>query len=97
MAEQNPYSLVAAVRRQWIFGLVVLATVVSVAVGALGQIREAGFFLAGVMGLGAVLRLVVDPERISGLVVRSRPLDVAFMVVLAVGLAVLAATTPNLD
>jgi hypothetical protein len=55
---------------------------------ALHHVRAGGYVLAGAVGLAALLRLVLPTSRSGGLAVRSRAADVATLVALAVGLAV---------
>jgi hypothetical protein len=55
------------------------------------RVRLAGFVVAGGIGLGALLRLVLPTARSGGLAVRSRFVDVLTMAVLAVALAAITA------
>jgi cytochrome c oxidase assembly factor CtaG len=96
MSSRTPYTLAGVARRQWVYGLVALAVALCVGVGALGHTRTAGYLLAGVLLVVALLRLVVDPEKLGGLVLRSRAFDVIVVSLLGASIAVLAATTPNL-
>ncbi len=57
-----------------------------------GQVRWAGFILAGGLGIAAVIRAVLPTERSGGLVVRSRVVDVLTMGLLGVALAVITAS-----
>jgi hypothetical protein len=59
------------------------------AVIGLGQVRWGGLLIAGAMSGAALLRLMLPPARAGGLVVRSRPADVIFLVGMAVGLFVI--------
>jgi hypothetical protein len=63
---------------------------------ATGQVRLAGYVVAGGLGLGALLRLVLPSAHSGGLGVRSRGVDVVTMTVLALALAVITYTL-NLD
>ncbi|MDR6862401.1 DUF3017 domain-containing protein [Phycicoccus sp. 3266] len=54
-----------------------------------GEVRLAGYVMAAGVGLAAVLRLVLPAGRGGGLAVRSRFVDVATLVLLALGLAVI--------
>jgi Protein of unknown function (DUF3017) len=63
---------------------------------AVGRVREGGFIVAGGVGLGALLRLVLPTSRSGGLAVRSRGVDVLTMAALALALAVITQSL-NLD
>jgi hypothetical protein len=67
----------------WAMAPIVLAGVV---LFATGHVRLAGFVVAGGVGFGALLRLVLPTARSGGLAVRSRGVDVLTMAVLAVAL-----------
>ncbi|GAB3433698.1 hypothetical protein GCM10027517_00890 [Phycicoccus ginsengisoli] len=54
-----------------------------------GEVRLAGYVMAASVGLAALLRLVLPAGRGGGLAVRSRFADVATLLVLAGGLAVI--------
>lgn len=68
------------------------AVVVAIVVGA----RPAAFVLAGVLAAAAATRGLARGDGPAGVAVRSRAFDVAVLMVLAVGIAVLAATAPDL-
>jgi hypothetical protein len=86
--------LSAPSRRLDPLALVVLVVGVGVVIAALHHPRP-GMFVAGAgLALGALLRLVLSPQRAGLLVVRQRRLDVVVLVSLAVALTVLAAVTP---
>jgi Protein of unknown function (DUF3017) len=53
------------------------------------EIRLAGYLMAAGLGFAALLRLVLPESRSGGLAVRSRLVDVATMVTLGLGLAVI--------
>lgn len=91
----SPHTLGAALRRQAVLTLALLALAVTVAVGVLHSAPLAARGAAALLGVLAVLRAVLPVRRIGALAVRSRGLDVAVMAVLAIGLAVLS-TSPNL-
>lgn len=96
MTEQrSPHTLGAALRRQAVLTLALLALAVIVAVGVLVSAPVAARGTAALLGVLAVLRVVLPVRSIGALAVRSRGLDVAVMAVLAIGLAVLS-TSPNL-
>jgi hypothetical protein len=52
------------------------------------------YVVAGALGLGALLRLVLRPRAAASLVVRGRHFDVFVLAALAAAIAVLAAVTP---
>lgn len=52
------------------------------------------YVVAGALAVGAVLRLVLRPRAAGSLVVRSRRVDVATLLVLAVAVASITAATP---
>jgi Protein of unknown function (DUF3017) len=86
--------LSAPSRRLEPLALVVLVVGIGVVIAALHHPRP-GMFVAGAgLALGALLRLVLSPQRAGLLVVRQRRLDVVVLVGLAVALTVLAAVTP---
>jgi hypothetical protein len=70
---------------------VVLAVVLSVLV----SFRSGGYALAGVLVAVSVARALLPVRVVGAIAVRSRALDVATTSTLAVGLAVLARTTPG--
>lgn len=60
---------------------------------AFGDIRWGGRLLAGALAFGAVVRTIARPARkAGGLNVRSRVLDVAILLALAVGVLIASAT-----
>lgn len=72
--------------------LVAAALVCGLLVIAFGSVRGGGFVVAGGMLGAALLRLVLRPARAGGLVVRSRPADVLFLVGMALALFVILIT-----
>jgi hypothetical protein len=64
--------------------LVAAALVCGLVVIWLGQVRAGGLIVAGAMLAGALFRLVLPPARAGGLVVRSRTVDVLFLLGMAV-------------
>jgi hypothetical protein len=66
--------------------------VLGVVAFAVGQVRLAGFVIAGALGLAALIRAVLPTERSGGLVVRSRAVDVLTMALLGLALAVITAS-----
>jgi hypothetical protein len=65
------------------------AMILGLAVMGLGHVRAGGIIVAGAMFAAALIRLVLPSARAGALVVRSRPFDVVFLLVLAVGLFVI--------
>jgi len=64
-------------------------------VGVLVSAASAGLVLALLLGILAVLRAVLPVRAVGALAVRSRGLDVAVLLVLAISLGVLS-SSPNL-
>ena len=67
--------------------LVAAGLIAGVVVIGLGNVRIGGLVVAGTLVAAALLRLMLPRAQAGGLVVRSRPTDVAFL--LAMGLALL--------
>lgn len=65
--------------------LVAAALISGLAVIGLGHVRWGGFVVAGTLVAAALLRLMLPRALAGGLVVRSRPADVVFL--LGMGLA----------
>ena len=65
--------------------LVAAALTFGLAMIGFGQVRLGGIVVAGALVVAAMLRLMLSPARSGGLVVRSRPADVVFL--LGMGLA----------
>jgi hypothetical protein len=57
--------------------------------------RKGLYVVAAALLLGAVLRLVLPVRRVGSLAVRSKPVDVLTLLVLAVGVALLAGSVPT--
>ncbi|ACU86198.1 hypothetical protein FM106_08335 [Brachybacterium faecium] len=91
----DPTSLPAAVRRQAVLTLALLVLAGSIVVGVLVSAASAGLVLALLLGILAVLRAVLPVRAVGALAVRSRGLDVAVLLVLAISLGVLS-SSPNL-
>lgn len=66
--------------------LVAAALISGLTVIGLGHVRRGGFVVAGAMFAAALFRLVLPSARAGGLVVRSRPADVLFLLGMAVAL-----------
>lgn len=67
----------------WLIAAVLITGLAAI---GLGQVRGGGLVVAGAMFAAAVLRLVLPSAQAGGLVVRSRPTDVLFMLLMAVAL-----------
>lgn len=74
--------------------LVAGGVAVGILVAALHHPQPGMYVVAGALGLGAVLRLVLRPHNAGSLVIRSRHVDVALLALLAVSVGVIAAVTP---
>ncbi|MFC0675808.1 DUF3017 domain-containing protein [Brachybacterium hainanense] len=92
---RSPYTLRAALRRQTVLVLALLALAVVVAVGASGRAPLAGLLLALLLGVLALLRAVAPTAVVGALAVRGRVTDVAVLGLLAAGVAVVSGA-PNL-
>ena len=66
----------------WLVGAALIS---GLAMIGFGHVRLGGFVIAGTLVAAALLRLVLPRARAGGLVVRSRPADVVFL--LGMGLA----------
>ena len=69
--------------------LVAAALISGLVVIGLGHVRWGGFIFAGTMSAAAMIRLVLPAARAGGLVVRSRLVDVLFLLGMAVALFVI--------
>ncbi|HEX7536170.1 MAG TPA: DUF3017 domain-containing protein [Dermatophilaceae bacterium] len=69
--------------------LVAAALICALAVIGFGSVRWGGLIVAGAMSAGALIRLVLPGRRAGGLVVRSRPADVLFLLGMGVALFVI--------
>lgn len=92
---RSPYTLAAAFRRQAVLTLALCALGGIVILGVLVSVPAAGMLLAVLLGTLAVLRAVLPVRSVGAIAVRSRGLDVAVLLVLAITIAVLS-TSPNL-
>ncbi|ATG53143.1 DUF3017 domain-containing protein [Brachybacterium vulturis] len=92
---RSPFTVSAALRRQGVLTLALCALGVIIVVGVLFSAALAGLLLAVLLGTLAVLRAVLPVRAVGALAVRSRGLDVAVLLVLAISLGVLS-TSPNL-
>ncbi|MGY5766187.1 DUF3017 domain-containing protein [Brachybacterium sp. DNPG3] len=91
----SPFTRRAALRRQRVLTLGLIALGAIVVLGAVGPTPLAGAALAGLLGALALLRLVLPTRSVGALAVRSRGVDVCVLGLLAVGIAVLSGA-PNL-
>ena len=66
----------------WLFAVALIA---GLAVMGFGHVRPGGFVVAGTLVAAGLLRLILPRAQAGGLVVRSRPADVLFL--LGMGLA----------
>jgi F0F1-type ATP synthase assembly protein I len=80
-------------RRDPLFAVLV-GVAAGVILAAVRHPQPGMYVVAGALGLGAVLRLVLRPRDAGSLVVRSRQLDVLVLMTLAVAVGVIAALTP---
>lgn len=92
---QSPYSFSAAVRRQAVLTSALCALGGIILIGVLHSAALAGLLLAALLGILAVLRAALPVRVVGALAVRSRGLDVAVLLMLAIALGVLS-TSPNL-
>jgi purine-cytosine permease-like protein len=81
------------VKRPDPLALVVVVVGVGIAI-ALHRPRTGMYVVCGAMGVAALLRAVLRQRAAGLLVVRSRRIDVAVMLALAVAIGVFAAVTP---
>jgi hypothetical protein len=84
----------AALTRELPLLAVLLAVAGGLVLGLMSRWRVGAVVLGGAVLLAALLRLVLPARRAGLLVVRSRRLDVAVLLVLGVGLVALATSVP---
>jgi hypothetical protein len=72
--------------------LVAGALISGLVVVGFGSVRWGGLLICGALLAGAMIRLVLPRGRAGGLVVRSRPADVLFLLGMAVALFVIVIT-----
>ena len=94
-APRSPHTLRAAFRRQAVLTLALVALALIVVLGATVSASLAGILLSALLLALALLRVLLPVRAVGALAVRSRGLDTAVLVVLALGIAALA-TSPNL-
>lgn len=69
--------------------LVAAALISGLALIGFGHVRQGGFVVAGTLVAAALLRLTLPGSLARGLVVRSRPADVVFLLGMGLGLFVI--------
>jgi ABC-type phosphonate transport system ATPase subunit len=69
--------------------LVAAGLITGLAVMAFGHVRSGGLVIAGTLVAGALLRLMLPRRPAGGLVVRSRLVDVLFLLGMGLGLFVI--------
>lgn len=94
-APRSPHTLRAAFRRQTVLTLALPALALIVLIGATLSAPLAGVLLAALLLVLALLRALLPVRAVGALAVRSRGLDVAVLLALGIGIAVLS-TSPNL-
>ncbi|MGO2556974.1 DUF3017 domain-containing protein [Brachybacterium sp.] len=92
---RSPFTFLAAVRRQAVLTAALCALGGIIVLGVLYSAALAGLLLAVLLGILAVLRAALPVRVVGALAVRSRGLDVAVLLLLAISLGVLS-TSPNL-
>lgn len=95
LERRPPTSLAAAFQRQAVLTLALIALGGILVVGVISSAALAGLLLALLLGMLAVLRAVLPIRAVGALAVRSRGLDVAVLLLLAISLGLLS-TAPNL-
>lgn len=94
-APRSPHTLRAAFRRQTVLTLALIALALIVVLGATVSASLAGILLSALLLGLALLRALLPVRAVGALAVRSRGLDTAVLLVLALGIAALT-TSPNL-
>ena len=85
----------SVLRRQWPFLTVCAGVAAGLAVAVfLDRFRRGALVMAAALLLGAWLRVLLPPDRVGLLHVRRRSVDVATLVALGLGLAVVALVVP---
>jgi multisubunit Na+/H+ antiporter MnhB subunit len=80
--------------RQWPITIVLLGVGLSMAIIAFSSFRRGCVVLAATILMAAFLRLFLSPRDAGWLVVRSRTVDVAVLLVMGLGLAILSFWVP---
>ena len=92
---RTPTTLAAAFQRQAVLTLALCALGAILVVAVVSSASLGGLLLAILLGVLALLRAVLPVRAVGALAVRSRGLDVAVLLLLAISLAVLS-SSPNL-
>ena len=95
LERRPPTSLAAAFQRQAVLTLALIALGGILVVGVISSAALSGLLLAILLVVLAVLRAVLPIRAVGALAVRSRGLDVAVLLLLAISLGLLS-TAPNL-
>jgi hypothetical protein len=94
-ATRSPHTLGAAFRRQAVLTLALSALALIVVIGTVVSASLAGILLSALLLSLALLRALLPVRAVGALAVRSRGLDTAVLLVLALSIAALT-TSPNL-
>ncbi|NMA76907.1 MAG: DUF3017 domain-containing protein [Actinomycetales bacterium] len=92
---RTPTTLAAAFQRQAVLTVALCALGAILVVAVVSSASLGGLLLAILLGVLALLRAVLPVRAVGALAVRSRGLDVAVLLLLAISLAVLS-SSPNL-
>lgn len=92
---RSPTTLAAAFQRQAVLTVALCALGAILVVAVVSSASLGGLLLAILLGALALLRAVLPVRAVGALAVRSRGLDVAVLLLLAISLAVLS-SSPNL-
>lgn len=92
---RTPTTLAAAFQRQAVLTVALCALGAILVVAVVSSASLGGLLLAILLGALALLRAVLPVRAVGALAVRSRGLDVAVLLLLAISLAVLS-SSPNL-
>lgn len=92
---RSPHTLGAAFRRQAVLTLALSALALIVVIGTAVSASLAGILLSALLLSLALLRALLPVRAVGALAVRSRGLDTAVLLVLALSIAALT-TSPNL-
>lgn len=94
-SQRSPFTLRAALRRQVVLICALAALGLCLIAGAVWGIPTMGGLLAGLLLGLAITRAVASADAVGALAVRRKRIDVPLLLIMALGLAVLAAS-PNL-
>ena len=93
--QRSPFTLGAAVRRQSVLTAALVGRAIVVLVGMSGHAPLAGMLLSAELLVLAAVRLLLPTRAVGAMAVRSRLLDGAFLLLLALAIGALT-TSPNL-